>query len=180
MGVQNSVVDCLTRIRNAVARGHKKVYVPKSKTVEGVLRVLQDEGYIDSFVEGVVSTTGSFQASHALETGSDRSKQTNNHDNSGGPQAEVSSVKGGTNRGKMSLHKPVFEVTLRYFRNQKPVINEIKLVSKGSRRIYSGIDRVPMIKRGLGIVIMSTNKGIMSDRKARELRVGGELIAVVN
>ena len=61
----------------------------------------------------------------------------------------------------------------------EPVISEIKRVSKPGRRIYSSISRIKPVKNGLGISIVSTSKGIMSDTEARKLNVGGELICTV-
>ncbi|MCX7952053.1 MAG: 30S ribosomal protein S8 [Deltaproteobacteria bacterium] len=136
MSYHSSLIDALNRIRNAVIRGHRKVVVPKSKLIKGVLSVLLDEGFIEAFNE--------------IETG-----------------LAGTSLKNG------------FEVTLRYFRNQRSLINEIKAVSKPSRRVYSGYEDLPPVKRGLGIAVLSTNQGIISDRKAKRLRVGGEVLALV-
>jgi len=70
-------------------------------------------------------------------------------------------------------------VYLKYLRNGRPVLNEIKLVSKRSRRVYVGSKEIPKVARGLGVAILSTSSGVLSDLKARELNVGGELICTV-
>ena len=70
------------------------------------------------------------------------------------------------------------EIMLKYYRGQ-PVIEEIKKVSRPSLRRYLKADEVPHIKAGLGICIMSTSKGIIVDRKARELNLGGEILCTV-
>jgi len=70
-------------------------------------------------------------------------------------------------------------VYLKYLRNGRPVINEIDLVSKRSRRVYVGSKEIPKVARGLGVAILSTSSGVLSDQKARELNVGGELICTV-
>ncbi len=61
----------------------------------------------------------------------------------------------------------------------KPVIQEIKRVSKPGRRVYSSVKSMPVIHNGLGISILSTPKGVMSDNQARELNVGGEVLCCV-
>ena len=73
---------------------------------------------------------------------------------------------------------PQFEVELKYFDGQ-PVIAEISRVSKPGRRVYSSIRDLKPIKNGLGISILSTPKGVMSDAAARTQKVGGEILCKV-
>lgn len=73
---------------------------------------------------------------------------------------------------------PQFEIELKYFDGQ-PVIAEISRVSKPGRRVYSSIKDLKPIKNGLGISILSTPKGVMSDNAAREANVGGEVLCRV-
>ena len=73
---------------------------------------------------------------------------------------------------------PQFEIELKYFDGQ-PVIAEISRVSKPGRRVYSSIKDVKPVKNGLGISILSTPKGVMSDNSARENNVGGEVLCRV-
>jgi len=73
---------------------------------------------------------------------------------------------------------PQFEIELKYFDGQ-PVIAEISRVSKPGRRVYSSIKDLKPIKNGLGIAILSTPKGVMSDNAAREANVGGEVLCRV-
>jgi small subunit ribosomal protein S8 len=70
---------------------------------------------------------------------------------------------------------PEFEIELKYFDDQ-PVIAEIARVSKPGRRVYSSIKDLKPVKNGLGISILSTPKGVMSDTAAREANVGGEVL----
>lgn len=74
-------------------------------------------------------------------------------------------------------HK-ILRIELKYFEGN-PVISEIKRVSKPGRRVYSSIKNLPFVKNGLGINILSTDKGIMSDTDARKQSVGGEIICSV-
>ena len=73
---------------------------------------------------------------------------------------------------------PEFEIELKYF-DGEPVIAEIARVSKPGRRVYSSIGDLKPVKNGLGISILSTSKGVMSDASARDQNVGGEVICRV-
>jgi small subunit ribosomal protein S8 len=70
------------------------------------------------------------------------------------------------------------EVELKYF-DGEPGIREIKRVSKPGRRVYASVGELPTIYNGLGVAIMSTSKGVMSDSQARENNVGGEVLCTV-
>jgi len=59
------------------------------------------------------------------------------------------------------------------------VINEIRRVSRPGRRVYVSVDELPRVRNGLGRAILSTSRGVMTDRQAREQRVGGELLCTV-
>lgn len=76
-------------------------------------------------------------------------------------------------------NKPLLRVDLKYY-NGKAVIEEIKRVSRPGLRIYKGKDELPRVKDGLGIAIVSTPKGIMSDSNARKAGLGGEIICTVS
>ena len=69
-------------------------------------------------------------------------------------------------------------IDLKYFEG-KPAIQHVARVSKPGRRVYSGSDELPRIRNGLGIVIVSTPKGVLSDAEAREQNVGGEVLCQV-
>ncbi|MBI4196465.1 MAG: 30S ribosomal protein S8 [Deltaproteobacteria bacterium] len=71
------------------------------------------------------------------------------------------------------------EVALRYRDKKIPIISELKRSSRPGRRIYVGYDEIPSVCSGVGIVILSTSKGIMTERQAREMKVGGEIICTV-
>ena len=71
-----------------------------------------------------------------------------------------------------------FEIELKYA-NGQPAIREIKRVSKPGRRVYSGVSDLENVANGLGVAILSTPKGVMSDAKAREENVGGEILCNV-
>lgn len=71
-----------------------------------------------------------------------------------------------------------FEVSLKYFDGQ-PAFREIKRISTPGRRAYMGAQNLPQVRNGLGVAIVSTNKGVMSDAKARAENVGGEVLCTV-
>ena len=73
---------------------------------------------------------------------------------------------------------PEMEVALKYYAG-RPVIEKIERISKPGLRIYKGRDDLPRVMNGLGVAIVSTSQGVMTDRKARSLGVGGEVLCVV-
>jgi small subunit ribosomal protein S8 len=74
--------------------------------------------------------------------------------------------------------KPTLEISLKYYAG-KPVIEKIERVSRPGLRIYKPKDDLPKVMNGLGVAIVSTSRGVMTDRKARGLGVGGEVLCVV-
>lgn len=73
----------------------------------------------------------------------------------------------------------VIRITLKYGENKSQVITGLRRVSKPGLRIYSGCEDMPKVMKGLGIAIVSTSKGVMTDKAARKLNVGGEVLAFV-
>ena len=73
----------------------------------------------------------------------------------------------------------VIRVTLKYLPGKEKAIQGLRRVSKPGLRVYAGAGELPQVLRGLGIAIISTSKGIMTDKKARALNVGGEVLAFV-
>lgn len=73
----------------------------------------------------------------------------------------------------------IIKVVLKYGPNKTPVITGLKRVSKPGLRIYSNVEDMPKVMKGLGIAIVSTSKGVMTDRQARKENVGGEVLAFV-
>ena len=73
----------------------------------------------------------------------------------------------------------VIRITLKYLPGKEKAIQGLRRVSKPGLRVYAGADELPRVLKGLGIAIISTSKGIMTDKKARSLNVGGEVLAFV-
>jgi len=91
--------------------------------------------------------------------------------------AEEGYIRGYT-RVEQKGEMPSFEIELKYY-NGQPAIREIARVSKPGRRVYSAVRELPTIANGLGVAILSTPKGVMSDTRAREENVGGEILCSV-
>jgi small subunit ribosomal protein S8 len=73
---------------------------------------------------------------------------------------------------------PELEISLKYFDGQS-AIRELKRISTPGRRVYSGVKEIPQVRQGLGVAIVSTPKGVMSDAQARTANVGGEVLCTV-
>ena len=74
---------------------------------------------------------------------------------------------------------PELEVALKYYSSGEPAISMLRRVSTSGRRVYRGVDNLPKIYNGLGICVLSTSQGVISDREARKRKVGGELLGYV-
>jgi Ribosomal protein S8 len=126
------IADFLTRIRNAVAAGHKVVEIPASKMKQELTRILHEKGYILSYkiVEGTPSST--------------------------------------------------IKIALKYHpESKRPAIKRLERISSPGLRRYVGADKLPRVLNGLGIAIISTSKGIITDKEAQNMNVGGEVICYV-
>jgi small subunit ribosomal protein S8 len=95
--------------------------------------------------------------------------------------AEILKEEGYINAVKAYNHKGhrFLRITLRYDDEGAPVIREIKRVSKPGRRVYSGAADIPRVRRGYGVAVVSTSQGIMTDKKARDAKIGGEVLCTV-
>ena len=121
------IADMLTRIRNANQMHNKEVSMPTSKMKVEIAKILDSEGFIESYT-----------------------------------------VKDNT-----------LTLTLKYGQKKERVITGLKRISKPGLRVYAGADEIPYVLNGLGIAIISTPKGVMTDKLARKNNVGGEVIAYI-
>ncbi len=71
------------------------------------------------------------------------------------------------------------KITLKYTANREKAISGLRRVSKPGLRVYAGADELPRVLKGLGIAIISTSKGVMTDKQAREAHIGGEVLAFI-
>ncbi len=130
MTINDPIADALTRIRNANLVKHENVSMPHSKLKEELIKVLKEQGYVESYVVG-----------------------------------EKDGFKEIT-------------VTLKYDNNQS-VITGLKRISKPGLRVYSKAKNMPRVFDGMGIAVISTSKGLMTEKQARANKVGGEVLCHV-
>ncbi len=76
-------------------------------------------------------------------------------------------------------YQGVIRVFLKYDQDGSPVIHELKRISKPGRRIYAGMGEIPLVRKGLGVAVVSTSRGVMTDREARMAKIGGEILCTV-
>jgi small subunit ribosomal protein S8 len=132
MTMTDPIADMLTRVRNALHAGHRRVDVPISRMKMEIARKLVDAHFIDGVK--VIDDGG----------------------------------------------QTYIRLYLKYAPDGGPVIRELRRVSRPGRRAYVGKSEIPRVRGGLGMAILSTSRGILSDREARAAGVGGELIAIVH
>ncbi len=125
------ISDMLTRIRNALHAGRRRVVIPHSRLKAEIARILQGEGYLEEVAEG-----------------GDGVRKT-------------------------------LELVLKYERGKVPCIRGLRRMSTPGLRRYAGKGEIPRVLGGLGIVILSTSQGLMTDREARRRKVGGEVLCYV-
>ena len=121
------IADMLTRIRNANQMRNKEVSMPTSKMKVEIAKILDSEGFIESY----------------------------------------------------TVKENTLTLTLKYGQNKERVITGLKRISKPGLRVYAGAKDIPHVLNGLGIAIISTPKGVMTDKLARKNNVGGEVIAYI-
>jgi small subunit ribosomal protein S8 len=73
----------------------------------------------------------------------------------------------------------IIKIFLRYDENGEPIISGLKRVSKPSCRVYAKNDKIPLVQNGFGINILSTSKGVMTDKQARKMKLGGEILCAI-
>jgi small subunit ribosomal protein S8 len=131
MSMTDPIADLLTRIRNAIAADHEYAEIPASKFKTEIARVLDEQGYIESF---------SVEPARVGE---------------------------------------VLRVKIKYTEDRRSVISGLQRVSRPGRRTYTHSGELPKVLGGMGTVIMSTSRGVMTGHQARQEGVGGEVVAYI-
>jgi small subunit ribosomal protein S8 len=131
MSMTDPIADLLTRIRNAIAADHEYAEIPASKFKTEIARVLDEQGYIESY---------SVEPARVGE---------------------------------------VLRVKIKYTEDRRSVISGLQRVSRPGRRNYTHSGELPKVLGGMGTVIMSTSRGVMTGHQARQEGVGGEVVAYV-
>lgn len=143
------IADMLTRIRNGNAVERVHVEMPATKMKVAIARVLVEEGFVLGYRVGKTAPNP--------ETGA----------------AEFQEA------GDMSQTHLILQVFLKYGPDGERVIRHIQRYSKPGRRVYQGYRDVRRVLDGLGIAILSTSQGVMSDRQAKNAKLGGEILCTV-
>lgn len=143
------IADMLTRIRNGSAVERPYVEMPATKVKVAIARVLVEEGFALGYRVGKMVADAESGASEFREA--------------------------------TDLTQPhtVLQVFLKYGPDGEKVIRHIERYSKPGRRVYQGYREVRRVLDGLGIAILSTSKGVMSDRQAKQAKLGGEVLCTV-
>jgi small subunit ribosomal protein S8 len=84
-----------------------------------------------------------------------------------------------SSKNRRRISHPCVDVRLKYYSSGEPLIRMLKRVSKPGCRVYSELEKLPHAISGLGVAVVSTSQGVMSDREARKRKIGGEVLAVV-
>ena len=130
MTMTDPVADYLTRLRNAIQAGHKRLDIPASKLRRNLTRLLLEHGFIAGYTE-------------------------------------IKDTRQGTIR-----------IQIKYT-DGKPSISGLRRVSRPGLRKYVGVDEAPRVLGGLGVAVLSTSKGLLTDRQARQANVGGEVLCEI-
>jgi len=201
--VNDPIGDMLTRIRNAYKAGHEEVWMPSSRFKIAVADVLKREGYINDY--RVITEQELAKGLQVLDQALERKVifpallKNRDFDIVDALKKRNFSLTRDVERSLRTI-KRLFEerlvehpkkrgvlkqgiliVKLRYLdgRPPKPVITGVKRVSKPGRHLYARKNQIPRVMAGLGIAILSTSQGVMSDSEARRKGIGGEILAYV-
>jgi small subunit ribosomal protein S8 len=131
MSMTDPIADYLTRIRNAIQAGHRRVDIPASNTKKAMTQILYDQKFIRNYI--------------IIDDGK----------------------------------QGILRVFLRFDTDGKSVISELKRVSTPGRRQYVDVDHLPRVKNNMGIAMISTSRGIMTERQAKRENIGGEVLCYV-
>jgi small subunit ribosomal protein S8 len=157
--VNDTISDILTRIRNANLIKSQTVSIPLTRISKQIVEILEKQGFIESFQI--------FQ-SPIVSPSIQEAKQSNK-------QSEEENSK-----SKLHISSGGITIYLKYQgREKKPCITNLKRISKPGLRIYANHKEIPKVLGGMGIAILSTSKGIMTDREARFHGVGGEILCSI-
>jgi small subunit ribosomal protein S8 len=157
--VNDTISDILTRIRNANLIKSQAVSIPLTRISKQIVEILEKQGFIESF-----QIFQSPIVSRAIQETKQSNKQHVEENNKSKPHISSSGI----------------TIYLKYQgREKKSCITNLKRISKPGLRIYANHKEIPKVLGGMGIAILSTSKGIMTDREARFHGVGGEILCSI-
>ena len=164
--VNDTISDILTRIRNANLIKSQTVSVPLTRISKQIVEILEKQGFIESF-----QIFPSALNSISFENTKQKKKENNEKNNE--LNQSTSALRCNATEGVVTLY-------LKYQgRERKPCITNLKRISKPGLRIYANHKEIPKVLGGMGIAILSTSKGIMTDREARFYGIGGEILCSI-
>jgi small subunit ribosomal protein S8 len=131
MSMTDPIADYLTRIRNAIQAGHRRVDIPASNLKKAMTQILYDQKFIRNYI--------------IIDDGK----------------------------------QGILRLFLRFDSDGRSVISELKRVSTPGRRYYVDVDHLPRVKNNMGIAMISTSRGIMTERQAKRENVGGEVLCYI-
>lgn len=157
--VNDTISDILTRIRNANLIKSQTVSIPLTRINKQIVEILEKQGFIESF------QIFSLPLASLSTQEKKQNKKQNNEEN---------------NELKSRISSNGIMIYLKYQgREKKPCITNLKRISKPGLRIYANHKEIPKVLGGMGIAILSTSKGIMTDREARFHGIGGEILCSI-
>ncbi len=157
--VNDTISDVLTRIRNGCLIQSQIVLIPLTKLSEQICHTLQKEGFIDSFKRDAEKRSFEITLKYKAATYS--------NSNSSVPL-----------KGKGVREARVLQLS-KAASTRKPCITNLRRISKPGLRVYTRAKQIPTVLGGMGILIISTSQGIMTDREARFRGIGGEIVCSV-
>ncbi len=152
------IADLLTQIRNGVGTQAKRITVPYSKTKKAILKVLKENGFIADFVSEMAPAKGGQPAA---------------------TKGGAASAPGERAAGQSESKRAVLRVELKYGPDGEKIIRHIRRISKPGRRVYSAVGKIADPLNGMGLAVLSTSKGIVSQFEAKKLNVGGEVLCEI-
>jgi small subunit ribosomal protein S8 len=157
--VNDTISDILTRIRNANLIKSQTVSIPLTRISKQIVEILEKQGFIESFQ--IFSSPLAY-----FSTQENKENRNQKHEENHESESHISS-------GGITIY-------LKYQgREKKPCITNLKRISKPGLRIYANHKEIPKVLGGMGIAILSTSKGIMTDREARFHGIGGEILCSI-
>nr|AIT93531.1 ribosomal protein S8 [Prasiolopsis sp. SAG 84.81] len=191
--VNDTISDILTRIRNANLIKSRTVSIPVTRIGKQISEILEKQGFIESFE--VFSLTKSKKDKNGEEAKLNNSLESQG---SAGEKRETALVQKESQKlfkknhlstdgrilkklqSKASSSSEKIIIYLKYQdRTKKPCITNLKRISRPGLRIYANYKEIPKVLGGMGIAILSTSKGIMTDREARFHKIGGEILCSI-
>ena len=146
----DTISDIITRLRNANMLGAQTTTIPATKTSKQILRILKQEGFILDYKPTIIAP-----------------KDANQRDINAGGQSSP------------QITFPEFKVMFKSTALSKPILTNLKRISRPGRRIYARRGEIPHVFGGLGVIILSTSRGLLTDKQAQQQGVGGEIVCSV-